>query len=1048
MRKSLLRLRSGTLCAIVLFALLTLTGTVCAQDNTVTGIVLDEDNSPLPGVSVLVKNSRVGTVTDADGKFTINATGDAVLVFSFIGLTTQEISVNGQSTISVTMKADATLLGEVVVIGYGTQKKSDLTGAVASVQMKELSNVPITRADQMLQGRISGVQVTQTNAEPGGNVSIRIRGTNSINSSNEPLFVIDGFPGAGDLNSINPSDIESIDVLKDASATAIYGSRGANGVVIITTKKGKAGTDGVTFEAYTGVQSIRHKYDMMNATEFGQYLNDVQTLNNTENKTSVALPYPNQSDIDALGKGTDWQDEIFRTAPIRNYQLGFNGGNDKTRYNLSMNYFDQGGIIINSGFKRGSIRLNLDRKISNKLNFSFTSQLTRSSENRALVNTAGGSASGVVMDALRINPAVPVIDPATGTYTLRNSPLPYVESQVGNPVAYANLASDRRNVTRALLNAAFDYEIVKGLKLRISGGTDLYNGYNDYYVPSGIYFQNTTTVGNATKATINRYSWLNENTLTYDKEINEHHSITAMGGMSMQKFDNNYYNTSVQGFFTDELEGNSIGIATTILSSGSGQNPNQAYQLLSYFGRLNYRIDDKYLFTFTMRADGSSRFGANNKFGYFPSGAFAWKIMDENFMSNVRQMSDLKLRLGYGVVGNQETPSYQSLVRYSSGRDYVSGTTRLIGVSKANIPNPDLGWESTASFNIGIDAGFLENRITLTADYYDKTTRDLLLQVAIPQVTGFSNMLLNSGKVGNKGFELSITSVNIDGSKFRWTSNLNFSRNRNKVLNLNGEYQRFVGQSSGSLFPGTSGNGTSVLRVGEPIGSFYGYQFEGIFQTAEEIAASGITTAGLRPGDPHYADMDGNGIINNDDRVIIGRALPKFTYGFTNTFSYSRLNLMILLQGVQGSDILNLNRYELESGTINTNKMRTMLDRWTGEGTSNTIPKANSTLRRSTGVTSDIVEDGSFLRIKTVSLGYDLPIPKSIGQVVKSANIYVTAQNLVTWTKYTGFDPEVNSFGQDNSRTNPGAADGLSLGTDYNAYPTSRTFTAGIKLGF
>jgi len=1034
--------------AAMLFAVLVPAGTMYAQNLTVNGIVRAEDQSPLPGVSVLVKNSTVGTVTDSEGKFSIHAPADAVFVISFIGMLTQEVSLNGASTLEITLRPDVTQLSEVVVVGYGTQKKTDVTGAVASVPMKELSNVPITRADQMLQGRIPGVQVTQTNAEPGGNISIRIRGTNSINSSNEPLFVIDGFPGAGDLNSINPNDIESIDVLKDASATAIYGSRGANGVVIITTKRGKAGTDGITFEAYTGVQNVRHKYDMMNATEFGQYLNDVQTLNNTENGTSVALPYPAQADIDALGNGTDWQDEIFRTAPIRNYQLGFNGGNDKTRYNLSMNYFDQAGVIINSGFKRGSIRLNLDRKISNKLNFTFTSQLTRSYENRALVNTSGGSASGVVMDALRINPALPVRDPNTGEYTLRNGPFPYVEPQVGNPVAYANLASDHRYVTRGLLNAALDYEILKGLKLRVSGGTDLYVGFNDYYVPSGIFFLNTVTVGNATKATNNRYSWLTENTLTYDKKINEHHSFTMMGGMSMQKFDNDYYSTSVQGFFTDALGGNNIGIASSVLPSGSGKNPNRVNQLLSYFGRLNYRINDKYLFTFTMRADGSSRFGANKKFGYFPSGAFAWRIIDERFMANVSQVSDLKLRLGYGVVGNQETPSYQSLSRYASDRDYVSGTTRLIGVSKANIPNPDLGWESTASFNVGIDAGLFKNRLMLTVDYYDKTTRDLLLKVSVPQLTGFSSVLLNAGKVSNKGIEIGISSVNIDRDKFRWTSNLNYSRNRNKVLDLNGEYQRFVGQSSGSLFPGAAANGTSVLRVGEPIGSFYGYQFEGIFQTPEEIAASGIKTPKVRPGDPHYADMVPDGVINNDDRVIIGHALPDFTYGFTNTFTYGRVNLMVMLQGVQGADILNLNRYELESGTINTNKMRTMLDRWTGPGTSNTVPKANSTLRRSTGVTSEIVEDGSFLRVKNISLGYDIPLPNAVGRVIKTANIYVTAQNLLTWTKYTGFDPEVNSFGQDNSRTNPDPPDGLSLNTDYNAYPSTRTFTAGLKLGF
>lgn len=1010
-----------------------------AQEVSVSGVVTSDDDQPLPGVYVLVKGTSNGGVTDADGKYVINAPSNGVLVFSFIGMRNNEVSINGRSTINVVMESDIEQLDEIVVVGYGTQKKGDLTGSVASVSLADTKSIPVTRADQLLQGRVSGVQVTQTNAEPGGNVSIRIRGTNSISSGNEPLFVIDGFPGAGNLNTINPADIESIDVLKDASATAIYGSRGANGVIIITTKKGKADQNSITFDAYMGVQSIRKKYDLMNATQFGEYLNEVVSLNNAESGSTTALPFPTQGDIDALGKGTDWQDEIFRSAPIRNYQLGFNGGNNGTLYNLSFNYFDQDGIIINSGFKRASIRLNLDRKISQKLNLSFNSQLSRAVEQKALVNTAGGSAGGIVMDAMRMSPTVPVRD-ANGVYSVRNAPLPYAEGQVGNPVAYANLASDNRSTFRSLLNLAGDYEIIKGLKLRISGGVDLAYRNNDSYVPSGLWFGNTLSNGSASQTSNDSYSWINENTLTYDKTFHEIHSINVVAGFSAQEFVNTNLNASVTNFFTDALGADNISFGSNILTPSTGKSSNT---LASFFGRANYKFNNKYLATFTMRADGSSRFGANNKWGYFPSGAVAWRIIDEKFMTDVPLFTDLKFRASYGVTGNQEIGSYRSMTRYQSfgghnnRTDYIAGSTRLIGLAAAGIPNSDLSWESTESFDIGIDAGFFDNRVTVTADYYVKTTRDLLLDAAIPRTTGFGSILLNAGSVENKGFEFSVSTVNIDKGKLKWTSSLNISANKNKVLDLNGETERFVGASSNSLFPGGNGQ-TAILRVGEPIGAFYGFQFDGIWQTPEEIAASGITSPVYRPGDPRYRDNVADGVINAADRKIIGYAQPDFIYGFNNTISYGGLSLNFLIQGVQGSSVLNLNRYELESGSTATNKMTSMLNRWTGPQTSNTLPKANSTVRRSTGITDEVLEDGSFLRVKTITLNYTLPVPKSLSNTIRSVDIYVTGTNLITVTDYSGYDPEVNSFGNDN----------LNLNTDYNAFPAAKTIIGGLRATF
>ncbi|WP_324670940.1 TonB-dependent receptor [Hymenobacter sp. GOD-10R] len=1014
----------------VLFAVL-ISYVAQAQNRQITGRVLSAaDNAPLPGVTVVVKGTTSGSTTDSDGKFSLTApaSDSPTLVLSYIGFETTEAKVGNDGTVTVRLKEQTTALNDVVVVGYGTQRKRDVTGSVASVTAEQVAEVPITRADQILQGRVSGVQVTQTNSEPGGNVSIRIRGTNSINSGNEPLFVVDGFPGAGDLNSINPSDIESIEVLKDASATAIYGSRGANGVIIITTKKGKAGRNAINFEAYSGVSNVRKKYDLMTAPQFANYLNDVQTLNNLENKTTTALPYT-QDQIAALGKGTDWQDAIFQQGRQSNYQLGFNGGTEDTRYNLSFNYFDQEGIILNSGFQRGTVRLNLDKKVSNKINVNFSSQLARTQQKLTTVNTNGGSAGGVLLDALRFSPIQPVRD-EFGNYTFQNQPLPAVEI-AGNPVAYAESAKDARTTLRALVNVAGEYEIIQGLKLRISGGADLFSNQRNQFVPSTVYVGQNTN-GSATKASNNNYSWLNENTLTFDRKLNANNALNVVAGLTFQQFVNENYSALANNFFTNALGSDNIGIGANVLTPISGKNANT---LASYFGRVNYRLFERYLFTFTMRADGSSRFGPNNKWGYFPSAAFAYRLIDEKFMQGIQAVSDLKLRASYGITGNQEIGSYQSLGRYGLNA-YTSGATRLVGLAASNVPNPDLSWESTSSADFGIDLALFKNRISITADYYYKKTKDLLLEVSIPQTTGFSNILQNAGSVQNKGFEFALTTVNFDGAKFSWNTNLNISLNRNKVVNLNGEYQRFVGQSSTSIFPGATG-ATSVLRVGEPIGSFYGYQFLGIWQTPEEITASGITNL-VRPGDPKYADQNGDKKIDANDRIIIGRAQPKFIYGVTNNFNFGPVGVSIFIQGVQGSDILNLNRYELESGFTTTNKLATVVDRWTGPGTSNTIPKANSVVRRNTGITSDIVENGSFVRLKTATITYTIPVPKAITKTVKTASIYVTGQNLITLTKYSGYDPEVNSFGNS----------GLSLNTDYNAFPNTRTFIGGVRIGF
>jgi TonB-linked SusC/RagA family outer membrane protein len=1010
---------------IVLFVLFSFTF-VNAQTKTVKGKVSSAVNPTLEGATVQAKGTSLSTTTVGDGKFSITVpSGVTTLVVSYVGFQPVEVDITRITTIDVVLKEKVNEMNDVVVVGYGTARKRDLTGSVASVNAKDLEKTPVLRADQMLQGRVSGLQFTQTDGQPGSVTSIRIRGTNSINSGNEPLYVIDGFAGVGDLSSINPGDIQSIEVLKDASATAIYGSRGANGVILITTKKGSAGQHSITFDAYYGIQKMSKKLKLMNATQFATYLDTLQQLNNVQNPaTALKLPYT-QAQIDALGEGTDWQDALYRAAPMQNYQLAFTGGNADTRYYLSMNYLSQDGIMKNTGYKRGTIRMNLDRRVSQKIKIGFTSQIAYSSQKVDATKTGVGY--GAAGSALGMSPAVPLYD-STGAYSYQNTPLPYV-SGMGNPVAGIVMSNDRIATFRGLVNMYGEYEIIKDLKFKVSVGADMSSATEKRYIPSTT-FLGATTVGSGYEGTSNRYSWLNENTLTYSKTFNKIHAIEVVGGFSIQRFDTSGYSTATNNYFTNSLGANNLGIGSATLTPTSTGTLNT---LASYFARANYRLKDKYLFTFTIRADGSSRFGATNKWGYFPSGAFAWRVSDENFIKDITAISDLKFRVSYGVTGNQEIGSYQSLSQYTSN-GYALGTnpTRVVGVMPNNIANPNLTWESTASGDVGFDLGLLNNRITMTADYYYKTTSNLLFYVSVPTSSGYNSILLNAGKVRNQGFELSVSSKNIDGPRFKWSSTVNYSTNRNRVLDLNGTNDILVGQTGPYIL--TNGLAPSILRVGQPIGSFYGYTFKGIWQNKEQITKSG-TKMKVIPGDPIFADLDNDSSITGTDRSIIGHAMPKFIFGITNDFTMGRFNLSVFLQGVYGNDILNVTKYSHMGGT--NNQFDYVANAWHGDGTSNTIPRINSNVEKGTGVISDYLEKGSYLRIQTVTLSYNAPLPKYT-KVFKSSLIYFTVQNLYTFTDYSGYNPEVSSFGLDN----------LSTGIDLNPYPPARTFIAGIKMSF
>ncbi|TWI95559.1 TonB-linked SusC/RagA family outer membrane protein [Mucilaginibacter frigoritolerans] len=994
----------------------------------ITGVVTDDKNLPLPGVVVTIKGTNIGAATDGNGKYTINADENAVLVFKLLGYISKEVNVDKHTKIDVQLASDQKNLNEVVVIGYGTQKKRDVTGAVGSVSLTDVAKTPVFGTAQLLEGQVSGVQVTQTNSQPGAAFTVRVRGTNSINYSSDPLYVVDGFAGA-DITGLNPDDIASIDVLKDASSTAIYGNRGANGVIIITTKSGTSGKSTVTADVYDGVQNVSRMLPMMDAQQFATYLNRVTTYNNQNNTTQTALPYT-QAQIDGMGKGTNWQEALFQRAPIVNANAAISGGSPGTKYFVSMGFFNQDGIILNSGYERGNLRFNLTHNISKKLTFGLNSQLSYDQQEIANVNTNGGSTGGTLLDALRISPIVPIRD-NTGAYTFQNEPNGYVDL-VGNPVAAAELNTDVSKNLRVFANSYLTYEIIPDLKLKVSLGTsDIFNR-EDIFRPSTT-FLGLTTNGFAQISNPINFNWLNENTLTYTKQIDKNQTITALAGYTFQQFKYTTSSASAQNLTTNNLGTDNLGVGGSLSSSSS----TNSHALESFLGRVNYSLMDRYLLTLSIRRDGASVLGSAHNFGTFPSGALAWRVSNEDFMKNVSTISDLKLRVGYGVTGNSNIDPYSSLSQYGFN-SYVLNNTRVVGTSANNIGNDNLQWEQTASTNIGVDLGLLQNRITFNADVYDKKTTKLLFNRSIPASSGFTTLLDNLGAVSNKGIELSLTTIDVASKDIRWTTNFNFSRNVNKILSLGGIPYQITGNVSSSLYPG--GQNSSILQVGQPIGAFYGYKFEGIWQSQAQITASGTKEA-VKPGDPRYADLNGDNNITAADRTIIGYAVPKFNYGFTSNLTVQRFNLFVLIQGVYGNQILNENLIESENGTTTDNKQAYVLTQsWNGPGTSNTLPSVGSTLRRSLGPTSDVLESGSYLRFKTITLSYDLPLPK-LTPVFKSASVYITGQNLITITKYKGYDPEVNSYPDSSGNY-------TSLGTDYNPYPNVRTFLLGAKFGF
>ena len=1015
MLKFLILRRRGIIRIFMLFLLLS-PGILLAQSKTITGKVTSNEGETMPGVSILIKGTSTGTATDIDGNYSIQASEGSTLVFSFIGMVTKEITVNSSSVYNVTLETDVSQLDEVLVVGYGTTKKSDLTGSVSSVKSEELTAFPVANATQALQGRAAGVNVQSNNGDPGGALKVRIRGGNSINASSDPLYVVDGFVGG----ALPPAeDIQSIEVLKDASATAIYGSRGANGVIMVTTKKGTAGKAKVDFNTSYSSQNEINRLDLLNADEFLAYTREV---------------IPNYVDN---GADTDWQDQIYRTGGIQNHQLSVSGGSDRVNYYVSGSFFDQKGIIVGSDFKRYSVTSNLNFDVNDKISVGLNLLARRTGRNGVVTQEGSGGAggAGVVGSSLRFMPDLP----------LRNEDGSFTLASIGDPIdnPYA-VATEREEETIADLlqgNFFLNYDITEDLTFKTTLGVNTNNFRTGIFVPTTLYAGRNVN-GDATINSGKNTNIINENYLTYNWKINENNTLTALAGYSVQKSTNNSWSAGSQSFITNSVSFWNLGggAVPKIPSSGFSET-----QIASVFGRLNYSYNSKYLLTFNARYDGSSNFSKNNKWAFFPSGAFAWNMKDEGFMEDVNLISDFKWRVSYGLTGNQAISPYQTLARFSTSYTIIDGVP-VNAVRPTTVANDDLTWETTRQFDLGADIALFENRLNLTVDYYRSVTSDLLFSVPLPSYSGYSSQLQNLGKVENKGLEFSLNSFNTTGA-FKWNTGFNISFNRNKVLELPDGNDILYGSGPGHLI----GLGqTQILRVGEPVGSFYGWIYDGVYQEGDDfIPGGGFEQVA---GGEKFRDIDGtkdangqltgepDGRLTSDDRTIIGNGQAKFIWGLNNDFSYKGFDLNIFFQGSQGNKILSYTLLEIETLSGSNNSTKKALDRWTPTNTDTDVPKR--TLSRSQRVSSRWVYDGSYARLKNISLGYTFP--KSISESISVSRIklYVSAQNILTFTKYEGIDPEVNynSSGSTNSNRN--------LGLDYASYPNAKSYTVGLNISF
>ncbi len=1007
------------------------------QSNMITGVVADKANGEkLPGVTLVEEGTMNGTTTDIDGNFKLKLTNSpANLVVSFIGYATQRISTAGKTTINIALESEITDLSEVVVVGYGTQKKKVVTGAIASVTSQEITSTPVLRIDQAMQGRTAGVQVTNLSGQPGEAPTIRIRGAGTTGNSN-PLYIVDGI-AVGGIDYLNPGDIESIDVLKDAASAAIYGARAANGVVLITTKSGKAGKMSITYSGYTGFQNVAQKLEML---DDGQYR---MIMNEGARNAGLAEPF----DLNEIpANNTNWQDYLFqKNAPMQNHEVSITGGNEKTTYASSMSYFSQQGIIggDKSQFDRITARLNTKSQV-NKV-FSFGNNLSYTHIIRRGIGS-NESFNGAYSSALNLDPLTPLYEENPDNLSLppySNEPVVkdnqgrvygisnYVGAEIVNPLALLEIQTGETRVDKIVGSIFGEAEIIKGLKVNTSLGIDLAYVLNDSYRP--LYYLNGAQL-NIDKTSVSKgidryFTWQWENTISYTKQISDHNfSLLAGTTASKFKYENlTGFNAKVPLFDPDNVY---LNMATDTVWVATGGASHSA--LASIFGRVTYDYKSKYAFTGILRRDGSSKFGANNRYGIFPSLGVSWVVSDENFFPKIKNLDQIKFRASWGINGNQEIGDYQFISTINKSRGYIFGLGRIVGASPSYIENADIRWEESIQTDIAIDLAAFNNRLIATVDYYIKTTSGLLERIPIPGHVGNDAPVANVGSVENRGVEVSVNWRH-KVKEFHYAFGVNASYNKNKMTKIGNEEKALPGANWAIA------GAVTRAEEGLPIAYFWGYKTDGLFQNQAEIFqhignTGQVLQPNAKPGDVRFVDVNKDGKIDADDRTMIGNPTPDWTLGFNASADYKNFDFSMLLIGTLGNEIFNgSQRQDLRF----TNRTTAILDRWTGEGTSTEVPRYTWIDVNNNYRVSDLyIEDGSYLRLKNIQIGYTLPsgILRRMG--ASTWRFYVSAENLLTLTKYTGADPEI------------GARSSFDIGIDRGSYPQARTWRLGTSISF
>jgi TonB-linked SusC/RagA family outer membrane protein len=978
-----------------------------SQDNIFSGKIISPSGHPVEGASVRNLRTGEGTSSDAGGMFSIRGNPGDSVEFSHVEFQTRVMAFSIATDFRVEMLPKENSLESVVVVGYGTQRRRDLTGAVGSVNTSELSSLPVPDIGAALQGRASGVQIVSSGT-PGANVTIRVRGTGTINNS-DPLLVVDGVPTDLPLNAISPDDIASIEILKDASAAAIYGARGANGVVLISTKRGIAGKNSLELKAYGGLQSRTNEIEMLNASQFASLHNEMMANNGQPQNPEYANPH-------SLGEGTDWLAAMFRNgAPMQSYNLSFSGGSGKSSYYVSGNVFNQDGIVIHTNYKRYTVQFNYQSEVFDWLKFG---------NNISFSHDVKSQGSYDIRNAMLALPTQKIKND-DGTWAGPEGHAAWY-GDVANPVGKATENQETTRGYNILGNIYAELKLFEGLKFKTTGGVQASFWDNKNWAPAYDWKPIPQEMSYLYRGFNKSLTWLWDNYFTYDKNFSGAHRLNFMAGTSAQTNRYDYMNGSVQQFASDRTrELNNGTLLPTVGGSAS------EWALFSLMARANYSYNDKFLATVTVRRDGSSRFGKNNRFGTFPSASLAWRISEEEFIRGLEGIDDLKLRVGYGVTGNQNIGNYSFASVFKTVQYNFNGQA-VTAIVPDMIPNPSIRWEKIEQFNLGVDATLLNRRINLTADFYIKNTNDMLVPMSVPISTGYSDInvpYVNMGKIQNKGVELGIHSVNLDGN-VGWTSSFNISFNQNRILRLNDTIPMYTGSI------GLNQNLSIQHPGGYPVNEFYGFVTNGIFQNQAEVDAYAVQVPGndpynrTSPGDIKFKDLNNDGVINDDDRTFLGSPNPSVIFALNNTFTFKGFDLSVFLQGVAGNKIFNANRIYTEGMAVAYNQTKEVLKRWSGEGTSNTMPRAvYNDPNKNTRVSDRYIEDGSYLRVKNVTLGYTLPATRT--GVLQSMRIYLSAVNLFTFTKYSGFDPEV----------------GIN-GIDLNVYPVTKTISAGIQLTF